>query len=530
MEKIVKLPLLLCIAMLACILMLTACNSDGAEHDPTSPKITVKDGYLVVNGVKTKHKAFVEPVVSVIDGYLAINGVKTEYKVANEDHNFGDWQPYNAGEGNCEQKLYFRICQDCADIAWKVGRYEDHNWMVTTTAPTCQSGGYDTKTCTICNQTEICNETPVSSHAYADTYERNNSLHWLTCQNCDEIASQEEHTPDHNGFCTVCQMPVSSTEGIVYTLSMDGTYASVAGYVGTSTHVIIADTYNGVPVTTILSGAFYNSGLTSVKIPASITTIEYDAFPLSSSMKNVYITDMAKWCQISFGDWEANPINCTTKLFLNGELVTDLVIPEGTERVGSYAFADYMFLTSVVIPDSVTSIGEYAFCGAFTYGYNNITKVVIGNGVTTIGTKAFLRCNKLTSVTFGQNVHSIAADAFEDCNALYAEYEYGRYVGDEANPYAVFLAPTIPHLSSYTIHENTKIIACDAFRSRSSLQTVTIPKSVTSIGRYAFQNCQNLAAINYCGTKAEWEAIYKTNWVHRDTSYTVICIDGTITK
>ena len=55
---------------------------DEYENDNTADIITVEDGYLVVNGVKTEHKVYSDPVISVIDGYVAVNGVKTEY-VAN---------------------------------------------------------------------------------------------------------------------------------------------------------------------------------------------------------------------------------------------------------------------------------------------------------------------------------------------------------------------------------------------------------------------------------------------------------------
>ena len=52
---------------------------------------------------------------------------------------------------------------------------------------------------------------------------------------------------------------------------------------------------------------------------------------------------------------------CKFALYLNGSLVTDLVIPEGVTAIGDYAFSHCRSLTSVAIPDSVTSIGYRAF-------------------------------------------------------------------------------------------------------------------------------------------------------------------------
>lgn len=553
MKKNLKITFTALLFFLICVLSLTAC---GNKSDNTKQDITVENGYLVVNGVKTEHKVYVEPTVTIIDGYVAVNGqkteyavntdavitvdggyivvngVKTDYKIEKTDHSFGDWKLYNESAESCEKKLYYRTCAECSDIEWKEGKYEDHSWNVTTVAATCQSGGYDMRSCSLCPVTEKFNETPVSEHSYSDTYEGNNSQHWRKCTVCGESTAREDHVAELDGFCSSCAMPVSATEGVVYTLSPDGAYAAVAGYNGTSKRVIIADTYEGRPVTTILTDAFNQSEITSVKIPESITTINYDAFGWSYDIKSVYITDLKQWCHISFGDWEANPLNYGAVLYLDGAAVTDLVIPEGTERVGAYAFSNYPHLTSVVIPDSVTLIGEYAFSGSFSNG-SKITNVVIGKGVTVIGSYAFQRNTSLTSVTFkGTNMTSIAANAFIECNpALFKEYEYGKYIGDEENPYAVLIAPSIKNLNSYKIHENTVAIADSAFFDCTNLQSINLPKSLKSICAQVFSGCTNLATVNYGGSCEEWNAINKhSRWDYKLTGYKISCTNGTLTK
>lgn len=143
-------------------------------------------------------------------------------------------------------------------------------------------------------------------------------------------------------------------------------------------------TYKGVTysVTKIGEYAFYKcSQLKSISIPQSINYIGVNAFEFcSTSFKGVYITDIASWCNIAFavtlymGDIFSNPLIYAHNLYLNGELVTNLIIPEGVKSIGSRAFVGCESIQNVVLPSSLETVGGCAF-----HGCTNIMYVKISN-------------------------------------------------------------------------------------------------------------------------------------------------------
>ena len=216
-------------------------------------------------------------------------------------------------------------------------------------------------------------------------------------------------------------------------------------------------------VTTIGYRAFYDcSSLTSVTIGDSVTTIGDFAFSYCSSLTSVYISDLSAWCKIDFG-YYANPLQNGANLYLNNELVTELVIPSDITEIKPYAFYYCSSLTSVTIPDSVTTIGEdaFAFCCS-------LTSVTIPDSVTKIGDYAFYDCSSLTSVTIPDSVTTIGDFAFSFCESL----------------------------TIVTIPDSVTTIGEWAFSYCESLTSITIPDSVTAIGWWAFGRCSSLKKFN----------------------------------
>ena len=194
--------------------------------------------------------------------------------------------------------------------------------------------------------------------------------------------------------------------GVNYRVTDIGTWAFV-----NDRHLRYVDVGDGVE--RIGLGAFSQSDIDSISIGKSVSYIGSDAFQYCYRLKKVLIKDLAAWCNIDFYKNGSNPlINEYTHLFVNGEEITDLVIPETVTEIKTNAFMGGQF-TSVTIPEGVTRIGEQAF-----FGCTINTPLVLPNSITTIGERAFWACRDLPEVYLGYNIDSIGSWAFSSCDQL----------------------------------------------------------------------------------------------------------------
>ena len=68
--------------------------------------------------------------------------------------------------------------------------------------------------------------------------------------------------------------------------------ATIVGYVGNVSDLVLPSAINEIPVTSISASAFYGcTGLTSIEIPDSVTTIDTSAFYGCSSLESIIIPD-----------------------------------------------------------------------------------------------------------------------------------------------------------------------------------------------------------------------------------------------
>ena len=254
--------------------------------------------------------------------------------------------------------------------------------------------------------------------------------------------------------------------------------------------------------------------LSYVSIPSSITTIGTNAFVGCKKITKINITDISAWCNIT----GSIPCEGYRNLYLNGDLITDLVIPDGITSIKDSAFSNFTNIISVTIPDSVTSIGESAFSGC-----TGITELTIPYGVTSVGEYAFYGCTCLATVTIPRGIDFIGEKAFYRCNlnsivegtgGYYSKYyvEDNCLIERSTNTLIVgtnnsFIPTDVvtvgdsafsgrTKMTAITIPDSVTYIGDDAFSDCNSLTSVTIGNGVTLIGTWAFSNCDNLASID----------------------------------
>lgn len=148
-------------------------------------------------------------------------------------------------------------------------------------------------------------------------------------------------------------------------------------------------------VTEIHSDAFSTESLKTVNIYAEYVEFSSNVF-YYSDIQRVNINNLSNWCayDFSFASDHGNPV-AWADLYLNGELITDLVIPDDVVTINDATFYSCFSIESVTISDSVKNIRTYAFNGC-----ENLKSVYIPKNVSGIAYNAFSNCNNLTDIYY----------------------------------------------------------------------------------------------------------------------------------
>ncbi len=362
--------------------------------------------------------------------------------------------------------------------------------------------------------------------------EGSKSHHCLICGDKTDVTTIDK--TDHNyvnGVCAVCgnHEIIEEATDLEYELSEDETYYIVTG-IGeeTRTKFKIPSTYNDKPVKEIGEYAFFSNvatthllkciiipeGVTtigdyafcqntqSITIPSSVKSIGKFAFFNCYYLKDVHITDIEAWCNIEFVGLESNPLSCARNLYLNNELVTNLVIPDTVTTIKNRTFSGADCLQGITLSDNVTSIGDYAFSGC------GLTSITISDSVTFIGDSAFSGCYRLVEVINKSSLNITKGSEDNGYVAYYALNVKAEGTSDikNVNDYLFYTYDNVNYLLGY-VGDDDKLVLPNNYRTANyaiykyafayyrRLTSVKIPDGVTSIGVGAFYDCENLTSV-----------------------------------
>ena len=165
-------------------------------------------------------------------------------------------------------------------------------------------------------------------------------------------------------------------------------------------------------VTNIGESAFCEcKQLNKITIPCSVTRTGYDAFSGCDSLKEVHISDLTAWCNINFG-YFGNPLYYAHDLYLNGELIKELIIPDDITTIKISTFEGGSF-EHIKIPKNVTGISSFAFLKC-----DSLKSITIPKSVNFINDKIFALCSSLSKVIIEGNLKTVGFDIFSDCKSL----------------------------------------------------------------------------------------------------------------
>ncbi|MBR0377551.1 MAG: leucine-rich repeat protein [Lachnospiraceae bacterium] len=222
----------------------------------------------------------------------------------------------------------------------------------------------------------------------------------------------------------------------------------VTGYNGTAAKVTVPSAISGKTVVSIGEEAFRQKPVTSVALPATLTSLGKKCFYGCESLQ-----------------------------------VVNLGSCPNLKTIGEGAFSLCNSLTAVRIPDSVTLIGDDAF-----FDCSRLEKVKLGSKVERIGMYAFAFCDRLASISLPASVKTVEMYAFVQCDAL-ASIGLGsvKTIGNYAFAFTEPAALSIP--------ASCESIGVGAFHDCPELSKVTLREGLVRIGRIAFANCPKISTI-----------------------------------
>lgn len=280
----------------------------------------------------------------------------------------------------------------------------------------------------------------------------------------------------------------------------------------------------------LYGGAFANSGLTSINIPASVTYIDYGSNPFANCSQLETITvdsdntvfDSRDNCNAIIRTASNSLISgCSNTVIPSGVTsiaaeafygcdIESIELPDGLIGIGDLAFAKCYNLTNIDIPDSLLYIDDRAF-----WGCSSLASIEFPDGLWRIGNGAFRGCSSLTNIDLPDSLTSLGAQAFMECSGLTSVE-----IPDGISEINSGVFGYCNNLVNVKIGDGATRIRGNAFGYCPKLSNVIIPSSMKYIYTNAFYDSGSSAYLRlyYKGTESQWDAISKdTGWDNNST-------------
>ena len=374
----------------------------------------------------------------------------------------------------------------------------EHRWVEKTTVQsTCLQEGSITYVCSLCNE-EKTETTEMQDHDYQNG-------HCIICQQLKPSENLMYHTRygmeglvvTSLGECTDLDIVIPSFHQQLPVVAIDwGAFDR-----SDITSVVIPDT-----VKEIGGRAFeFCTSLQSVTMGEGVQEIGNYCFYGCTSLESINLTSgLKKIGENAFSD-------CT--------LLKNLTMSCSAE-FGRMAFWNCVSLEKVNFVGSLHALMENDFgdfsaeaCPMFYardiyLNGNLVTEVVVPESITEIKNQAFSFCMSITKVVLHDNISKFRT-AFVNCPLEYEEYQGVKYIGSENNKYIYALGVVDSGLVTYNIHPDCVFVGVSAFRNCPNLESILIPPKVKSIGQSAFYDCANLSSVEFAtdtqlNTLGEW--------------------------
>ena len=279
--------------------------------------------------------------------------------------------------------------------------------------------------------------------------------------------------------------------------------------------VELPSTLTSIGATSYSGRTFLNSGLTSITIPAGVTTILRQSFAGCTNLGTVTFEEGSALTQLA-----DNAVSEDQGIFYNCVNLTEINLPDALSAIPAYCFYGCTALSSIDIPTSAVSVGAYAF-----YGCSELGTLDMVPGLQSIGESAFYGCTSLERFELYGSIVSVGLNAFGNCPGItFGEYSSNAELVVDDERGIIYNSVYTQIISAYAVKGDVEIpdtvisVPDGAFANNDKITSVTLPSGITeipdgmftgssnlkkvvclgritSIGAFAFENCTALTTL-----------------------------------